>query len=137
MVIYTDGSYSSARDQGGLAFVATENEKELYRYSKAYKGVTNNKMELGAVILALGSIKQPIDSLTIKTDSMYVIGCATKGWKRKKNVSLWEQFDKVFAKAQALVKTKIEFEWVEGHASNSFNNLCDSLAVAASKEFMD
>lgn len=137
MVIYTDGSYSSARDQGGLAFVAVQDDLEVYRYSKAYKKVTNNKMELGAVILALASIKKPIDSLTIKTDSMYVIGCATKGWKRKKNVSLWEQFDKVLQKAQALVKTEIKFEWVEGHASNSFNNLCDSLAVAASKELMD
>lgn len=137
MVIYTDGSYSSARNQGGLAFVVTENEQELYRYSKAYKNVTNNKMELGAVILALASIKKPVHSLIVKTDSMYVIGCATKGWKRKKNVSLWEQFDKVLQKAQALVETKIEFEWVEGHASNSFNNLCDSLAVAASKEYMD
>lgn len=136
MVIYTDGSYSSARNQGGLAFVITENEQEIARFSKAYKNVTNNKMELGAVILALASIKKPIDSLTIKTDSMYVIGCATKGWKRKKNVKLWETFDKVFEKAQALVNTPIEFLWVEGHSSNSFNNLCDSLAVAASKELI-
>ena len=68
---------------------------------------------------------------------MYVIGCATKGWKRKKNQKLWEQFDKVFDKAQALVKSKIEFAWVEGHSDNSFNNLCDSLAVSASKEYID
>ena len=137
MVIYTDGSYSSARNQGGLAFVVTEDDKEVCRFSKAYKNVTNNKMELGAVILALASIKKPIDSLTIKTDSMYVIGCATKGWKRKKNVKLWEYFDKVFTKAQALVKNPIEFLWVEGHASDSYNNLCDELAVAASKELID
>ena len=138
MIIYTDGSYSPARDQGGLAFVVvTEDEKEVYRFSKAYKNVTNNKMELSAVILALAYINTPIDSLTIKTDSMYVIGCAIKGWKRKKNQKLWEQFDKVFAKAQTLVKNKIEFVWVEGHSDNSFNNLCDELAVAASKEYID
>jgi ribonuclease HI len=137
MIIYTDGSYSPARDQGGLAFVVTKDDKEVHRFSKAYKHVTNNKMELAAVILALAYIKTPIDSLTIKTDSMYVIGCATKGWKRKKNQKLWEQFDKVFDKAQALVKSNIEFAWVEGHSDNSFNNLCDSLAVSASKEYID
>jgi len=137
MVIYTDGSYSSARDQGGLAFVIVDNDKEVSRFSKSYKHVTNNKMELGAVILALASVKSPINSLTIKTDSMYVIGCATKGWKRKKNVALWNHFDKVFAKAQELVETPIQFEWVKGHDTNSFNNLCDSLAVAASQEYID
>ena len=137
MTVYTDGSYSSARDQGGLAFVIVENDVEVGRFSKAFKHVTNNKMELGAVILALASIKSPIDSLTIKTDSQYVIGCAIKGWKRKKNVKLWNQFDEVFSKTQALVKDPIQFEWVKGHDTNSFNNLCDSLAVAASKEYID
>lgn len=137
MEIYTDGSYSSARDQGGLAFVAVKNDKEVYRFSKSYKSVTNNKMELGAVILALASINSPIDSLTIFTDSMYVVGCATKGWKRKKNVKLWEQFDSVLSKAQALVKNEIKIEWVKGHDTNSFNNLCDSLAVSASKEYVE
>ena len=137
LVIYTDGSYSSARNQGGLAFVVTENDKEIARFSKAYKNVTNNKMELAAVILALAYIKEPIDSLTIKTDSMYVIGCATKGWKRKKNRDLWDRFDIAHIKAKALVKQPIEFVWVEGHASDSFNNLCDSLAVSASKELID
>ena len=136
MTIYTDGSYSQARNQGGLAFVAIENDKEIARFSKSYKNVTNNKMELGAVIMALAFVKNPIDSLTIKTDSMYVIGCATKGWKRKKNVNLWNQFDKVLAKTQELVKTDIQFEWVKGHDNNSFNNLTDELAVAASKEYI-
>ena len=137
MTVYTDGSYSSARDQGGLAFVIVENDREVSRFSKAFKHVTNNKMELGAVILALASVKSPINSLTIKTDSQYVIGCAIKGWKRKKNVNLWKQFDIVFSKAQALVKDPIQFEWVKGHDTDSFNNLCDSLAVAASKEYID
>ena len=72
MVIYTDGSYSSARDQGGLAFVAVQDDLEVYRYSKAYKKVTNNKMELGAVILALASIKKPI-GLSFKLNSVAIV----------------------------------------------------------------
>lgn len=137
MEIYTDGSYAPTTNQGGLAFVAVKDDTILYKFSKAYKNVTNNKMELGAVILALASIKSPIDSLTIFTDSMYVVGCATKGWKRKKNTKLWEQFDKVFSNAQAFVKNPIQIMWVKGHSDNSFNNLCDSLAVSASKEYID
>ena len=134
--IYTDGAYSPLRDQGGIGVVYTENNKEIYRYSKAFKGVTNNKMEVFAVIAALMMIKKPIESLEICTDSQYVIGCATLGWKRKKNVSLWVAFDKLFVEKQKLVSKPIEFVWVKGHADNEFNNICDEIAVAASKELL-
>lgn len=136
-VVYTDGAYSPLRDQGGIGVVLLdENDKVLYQYSKAFKGVTNNKMELAAVIVALLLIKTPISSLTIKTDSQYVIGCATKGWKRKKNVKLWKKFDDIIAEKKKLI-SDIKFEWVKGHADNYYNDLCDELAVAATKELLD
>jgi ribonuclease HI len=67
---------------------------------------------------------------------MYVKGCATLGWKRKKNVELWMKFDKIFEKAQALVKNPIQIEHVKGHADNVYNNLCDEIAVQASQELL-
>ena len=98
-----------------------------------YQHVTNNKMELGAVIIALRMIKGEIDSLTIYTDSMYVLGCATLGWKRKKNALLWEEFDKQYKRVQELCP-KIEFVHVKGHAGNKYNEIVDDLAVKASQE---
>ena len=88
LVIYTDGAYSPLRDQGGVGIVILQDEKKILEYSNMYRCTTNNQMELGAVIIALRVIKNKYDSIVIYTDSQYVIGCATLGWKRKKNVKL-------------------------------------------------
>lgn len=135
-VIYTDGAYSSSRDQGGIGIVVLRDGEKVFKYSKGFRKTTNNQMELIAIITALQAIKNPINSLTIYTDSMYVKGCATLGWKRKKNVELWELFDQAFKLAQVLVKTPIQIEHVKGHADNIYNNLCDELAVQASQELL-
>lgn len=140
--LITDGAYSSSRDQGGIGLVFLREDKKILEYSKMYKGVTNNIMELGAVITGLRFIKKPIDSLTIVSDSMYVIGCATKGWKRKKNVKLWEEFDRQYARVSELCPN-IVFEHVKGHQSNVnsiesyWNNYVDKLATTASKRMGD
>lgn len=135
-VIYTDGAYSSSRDQGGIGIVVLKDGEKVFKYSKGFRQTTNNQMELIAVIIALRAIKNSINSLTIYTDSMYVKGCATLGWKRKKNVELWELFDQAFKLAQVLVKTPIQIEHVKGHADNIYNNLCDEIAVQASQELL-
>lgn len=131
--LITDGAYSSSRDQGGIGLVFLKEDKKILEYSKMYKGVTNNMMELGAVITGLRFIKRPIDSLTIVSDSMYVIGCATKGWKRKKNVKLWEEFDKQFERVKQLCPN-VEFKHVKGHSGDKWNERADKLAVAASQK---
>ena len=131
-VLYTDGAYSSLRDQGGIGLIILKDDKKILEYSRMYKGVTNNIMELGAVIIGLKAIKNCIDSLIIFTDSMYVIGCATKGWKRSKNKSLWKEFDKQFQRVQTLC-SNIEFKHVKGHNGNTYNEEVDKLAVKASQ----
>ena len=135
-VIYTDGAYSSSRDQGGIGIVVLRDGEKVFKYSKGFRSTTNNQMELIAVIFALNAIKKSINSLTIYTDSMYVKGCATLGWKRKKNVELWIKFDKIFKQAQELVKEPIQIEHIKGHADNIYNNLCDEIAVQASQELL-
>ena len=101
-MLITDGAYSSSRDQGGLGFVFIRDGTKVFEYSKTVKNTTNNKMELGAIILGLRAIKGSIDSLVIVSDSMYCVGCATKGWKRKKNQKLWEAFDKEYSRVSSL-----------------------------------
>lgn len=132
--VFTDGSYSSKLDSGGIGIlVLDENNKEILRYSRMYKHCTNNLMELGAVVVALRMIKKEINSLTIYTDSKYVIGCATLGWKRRKNKILWAEFDKQMERVKELCP-KIEFVHVKGHAGNKYNEIVDDLAVKASQE---
>ena len=132
-VIYTDGAYSSTRNQGGIGIVILKDNKIVLQYSKMYKDVTNNKMELMAVIMAFTCIKNNVDSIEIVTDSQYVLGCATKGWKRKKNKKLWKLFDQEYKKLQSKC-LNITWNWTHGHAENEYNNLCDELAVNASHE---
>lgn len=132
-IIYTDGAYSSKRDQGGVGIVILRDGQLIQKFNKAFKKTTNNRMELRAVIFALQAIQKEIDSLTIYSDSMYVIGCATLGWKRKKNQVLWKLYDEVFEKAQTLVKNPIEFKHVKGHDGDKYNEICDNLAVRASQ----
>ena len=137
-MLITDGAYSSSRDQGGLGFVFIRDGTKVFEYSKTVKNTTNNKMELGAIILGLRAIKGSIDSLVIVSDSMYCIGCAIKGWKRKKNQKLWEAFDKEYSRVSSLC-SNITWKHVKGHQNDNseftkWNNYVDRLAVLASHE---
>lgn len=130
LVIYTDGACHVTTKIGGIGIVFTKDNKLVSSYSKQFTNVTNNQMELLAVMYALSAIKDT-DIVTIYSDSQYVLGCITKGWKRKKNVGLWQKFDKVYE--QALKKCpNIKFEWVKGHDTNIFNNMADKLARESS-----
>lgn len=130
--VFTDGAYSSARDQGGVGIVILKDGLEILRYSNMYKKTTNNQMELGAIIIALRMIKGEIDSLVIYTDSQYCIGCAVQGWKRKKNKVMWEEFDKQYNRVKELCPD-IRFIHVKGHAGNKYNEIVDKFAVSASQ----
>lgn len=131
-IMYTDGAYSSTKDQGGVGIIILKDEREVLRYSNMYKKTTNNQMELGAIIIALRMIKGKIDSLTIYSDSQYCIGCAVQGWKRKKNKAMWEEFDKQYNRVKQLCPD-IRFVHVKGHDGNKYNEIVDKLAVAASQ----
>lgn len=132
LVVYTDGAYSPLRDQGGVGLVILEDGKKLLEYSNRYHRTTNNQMELGAVIIALRLIKKPYDSITIYTDSQYVIGCATLGWKRKKNVKLWQEYDNQIDRVSKLCP-EIKYLHVKGHNGDEWNEYCDKIAVKASQ----
>lgn len=126
--VYTDGAYSSARNQGGIGFVILKDDKEVARYSKMYKNSTNQRMEQMAAIVALESISTPSE-VTIVSDSQYVVCTYTKNWKRKVNLDLWKRFDAAIA-----FHTKVEFLWVKGHDKDEYNNIADKLASNASQE---
>lgn len=98
-------------------------------------------MELTAIIKALHHcLKHRINDCIVLTDSQYVIGCGLQGWKRNKNLDLWEIFDKLLAITKSR-KYNISFRHVKGHQSGSnltqnavWNNYVDKLAVKASQE---
>ena len=125
--IYTDGAYSSSRNQGGWAFVVVQDNKIIHKDYEGLFNTTNNRMEIMGMLKALEWIKQNSVPLPIKiyTDSMYVIGTLTLNWKMKKNIDLWEILI-------PLVNKDIEYLHVKGHDGNKFNEECDKWAVFGS-----
>ncbi|HOK38995.1 MAG TPA: ribonuclease HI [Bacteroidales bacterium] len=134
--IYTDGAASGNPGPGGYGIVlkSGKHRKEL---SGGFRKTTNNRMELLAVIIALESLKKPNCNVTVYTDSKYVSDAFNLGWierwkrknfKKVKNPDLWHRLLKV------INNHNVKFVWVKGHADNPENNLCDKLAVQASKQ---
>ena len=134
--IYTDGAYKSSIDQGGIGIVWVKDDKVFKKYSKGFKHTTNNKMELIAMLCAFKSIKTSMEEVEFISDSQYVLGCLTKGWKKKKNVELWNILDKEYERVKSLVKN-IKFTHVRGHQDCFGNNLADELASNASLELLE
>jgi ribonuclease HI len=133
VTIYTDGACKGNPGPGGWGALLQRGnvERELFGGEAL---TTNNRMELTAVIEALGALKQPSD-VSLYTDSQYVRqGIMTwihnwkkNGWKtsdRKpvKNADLWQTLDQLAA------SHRIAWHWVKGHADNPGNLRADALA---------
>jgi len=126
--VYTDGAYSSSRDQGGWAFVVVDDkDRKLHQDFNGIKNTTNNRMEIQGVIEAIDYMKnQNINEFELFSDSMYVIGTMTLNWKKKKNIDLWLILDEL---VKGLI---ITFTHERGHIGNKWNEHCDMLAVHGS-----
>ncbi len=131
--IYTDGSSKGNPGPGGYGVVMIYGNlrKEI---SEGFRLTTNNRMELLSVIVALETLKNEGENVTIYSDSKYVVDSVEKkwvfGWEKKyfngkKNADLWIRFLRIFR------KHNVKFVWVKGHASNKENNRCDVLALTA------
>lgn len=130
ITIYTDGSSRGNPGPGGYGVVLKykQHKKEL---SEGYRLTTNNRMELLAVIKGLEALKNPGQTVTIYSDSKYVIEAIRKGWiwnwvkkgfKNKKNPDLWKRFIPLYKQHD------VTFKWVKGHAGIPENERCDYLA---------
>lgn len=136
--IYTDGSCRGNKN-GGIGIVWLRNGEKVYEYSKGYKNTTNNQMELAAIGIALKSIKNPIDSLTIVSDSEYALGCIfNEKWNPKKNTKLISKIKKEVDRVEKLIGSKINVEHTFGHQNDDseytkWNNYVDKLTQKESK----
>ena len=142
VTVYTDGACSGNPGPGGWGAILYYKgvEKEI---SGGERETTNNRMELTAVISALECLKEPC-IVELWSDSKYVIDALEKGWAegwRKKgwiksdkkpalNPDLWE------ALLVLVSQHEMHYHWVKGHAENTFNNRCDTLAVAEREKFV-
>lgn len=135
IIIYTDGASSGNPGPGGYGVVLKYGRHRLEK-SQGFRLTTNNRMELLAVITGLEALKKPGSKAVIYTDSRYVADSVEKGWvfqwetkgfRKKKNPDLWKKFLNVYR------RHNVKLIWIKGHNDNPENELCDRLAVEASK----
>jgi ribonuclease HI len=139
VLIYADGAALGNPGPGGYGVVLRYKQyrREL---SGGYQQTTNNRMELMACIRGLEALKSE-SSVTVFSDSSYVVNAMTKGWAQRwrtngwrrdggqpvKNADLWRQL------LPLCDQHAVEFRWVRGHAGHTDNERCDQLAVAAAR----
>ena len=131
--IFTDGACSGNPGPGGWGALLRYRDKEREICGGELQ-TTNNRMELMAAIQALETLKRPVVA-RLHTDSKYVKDgimewlprWKARGWrtadkKPVKNVDLWQRLE------QALVRHRVEWHWVRGHAGHVENERADALA---------
>lgn len=137
--IFTDGACSGNPGPGGYGVILRygTTEKEL---SGGEAVTTNNRMELLGAISGLRALKEPC-SVTLYSDSQYLINGMTKGWAKKWRANGWmrnktekalnpELWDELLTLCDY---HQVQFVWIRGHAGHPENERCDRLAVTAAQ----
>lgn len=138
--IWTDGSSRGNPGPGGFGVIIIANKDIIYYHSQQEDNVTNNQMELSAILHAfqIAEKRYPEEICIIHSDSKYCVNIcndwifswARNNWKRSKNQDI-ENLDLI----QSLYKyLSIDFfncqvKWEKGHSGIVENELADALAT--------
>lgn len=145
--VYTDGSLKKLGQSifGGWAYIVVRDNKEIYFDSDNAYDTTNQRMELTAIKEALNyvkTIRQPCEKVVIHSDSAYAVNCYLQEWYVKWRANGWRNASNKDVANQDLWTEIIpffenfwyNFEKVQGHAGNFWNEKCDKLAQAAAEK---
>jgi len=122
IIIYTDGACSG--NPGPAACAAALSYQGREKRASRYLGMgTSNIAELEAVRLALRMLKRKDLPVDLHTDSKYVIGVLSLGWKAKANQQIIADLKAMLAQFADLRLIK-----VPGHAGVPLNELVDQMA---------
>jgi ribonuclease HI len=145
ITIWTDGSALKNPGYGGWACIIVTNDIEYEISSPSQDIVTNNQMELTAIINAIEFLfeenivsTQSIPSnVIIYSDSNYAVRGINEWIERwilsqqktgntRPNWDLWSRLYVLKNKLNSLCP--IDFKWVKAHSNNHMNNRVDKLA---------
>lgn len=143
---YTDGSCSGNGKKtatGGAAFICVKDNKIIDYWQEFYKeNVTNNRMELYAILAAINHIhnnyKDDFFVPIIYSDSAYCVNTINNwmySWKRngwiKSDKKTPENLDIIKSIYHLKEKEGYQFilEKIKGHAGHKWNEMVDSMAT--------
>ncbi len=127
--IYTDGGSQDNPGPGGWAAVI-EQDGHKRELSGREARTTNNRMEITAAIKGLEATPEG-SSVTIHSDSRYLVNTMTRDWKRNVNTDLWDRLDALVA------NRSVAWQWVRGHAGHPQNERADQLASGRAEPVED
>jgi ribonuclease HI len=125
ILVYADGSCEGNPGPGGWGVVIVTPDGTR-RLSGGDSQTTNNRMEIMAAIEALRAL-DPGTPVIVRSDSQYLVKTMNDGWRRTKNLDLWQELDREVARHD------VRFEWVRGHAGDALNEEADALAREAAR----
>ena len=110
--IWTDGGCAPTNPGiGGYGIILVDNTSQEKREIKqGFERSTNNRMELRAVIRALEEIPKGA-SVTLYTDSTYVVNHVKGNEKKNNNADLWKLFEEAM---EGRNRDDVEINWVKG-----------------------
>jgi ribonuclease HI len=143
---FADGSsLRNPGGPGGTGFIVFDRLSSALRFgSTRYEhdgefSVTNNRMELRAVLQALEGLPEG-STVEVTSDSRYVVDALSKwihGWQRRgwktaegSPVLNRDLIEALHARGQSL---RIRYAWVRGHDGHPLNELVDALAQSAAR----
>ncbi len=127
--VFTDGGSRGNPGPTGAGAVVLLPDGRRGEASASLGRGTNNIGELTAIGLALDLLEEaevpPETPIALLTDSSYVNGVLTRGWKAKANVGLIKDL-----RARLAAWPGLEIHWVAGHVGIEGNEAADRLANA-------
>ena len=125
---------------GAWSFILKYPDGTTHEYSQVEFGVTNNQMELNAILKALQTIKNKSEtSVVVMSYSKYSILGITE-WSKKWIMNGWKTVDNKTVKnefywKEILVTIKqfksVTFQHIKGHSGHPENEKCDMLCNQA------
>ena len=123
VTIVCDGSsLGNGRGSPRAAAAALLGFKGIWKAAAEYLGsATNQQAEIAAAALGLESLSEPC-TVTVMSDSKYVVETMGGTWKRKTNHDWWKRLDNAAARHQ------ITWKWVKGHSGHEIQEIADDIA---------
>ena len=139
-IFYTDGSSKGNPGPGGYGVVEYDIKSNtiFYTYSGYFKNVTNNQMELKAIlhVIKLAAADKE-NSYLVYSDSAYAVnsintwmyGWARNGWinSKKKPVENLDLIQEIYSYLEFPMKN-FDLRKINGHSGHLGNELADALA---------
>ncbi len=115
-----NSSYSTGDSRAAAAAILEYRGKRKI-VAEHLGGASNQQAEIVAACIGFESLREPC-SVTVVSDSQYLVKTMRGEFKRKANHEFWARLDR------AINGHRVEWTWTRGHAGHELQEKCDKAA---------